>query len=217
MINKVLTLGCSFTYGEELDNKGTKAWPYLLAKTNNWIAINQGKGGGSNDRNVRLAFDAIDQKYDLIIVAWTVNSRFEVLHNNQFIDISPIYAEKIKLDWAEEYYKLHYDRLYFYKKWLMQVIMMQSYFKQCNQRYLFCNTFGMWSDLREEHFDSYMTQLNNLIVQVDGNNYVDWPRYGMTDWMGDCPKGPGGHPLELGHQRIAERINEHIRNLGWIS
>ena len=40
---------------------------------------------------------------------------------------------------------------------------------------------------------------------------------GMVEWMGDCPKGPGGHPLELGHQRIAKKINEHIRNLGWLS
>jgi hypothetical protein len=28
----------------------------------------------------------------------------------------------------------------------------------------------------------------------------------MLEWMGDCPKGPGGHPLELGHARIADAI-----------
>jgi len=216
MINKVLTLGCSFTYGAELDSR-QQAWPFLLSRMNNWTVHNQGKGGGSNDRTIRLAFDAIDQQYDLIIIAWTVNSRFEVLHEDKFIDISPNYAEKIKLTWAEDYYKLHYDRLHFYKKWLMQVIMMQSYFKQQGQRYLFCSTFGIWSDLREEHFARYMEQLDKLISQVDDTYYVDWPQYGMTDWMGDCPKGPGGHPLELGHQRIAEQINEHIRNFGWIS
>ena len=47
--------------------------------------------------------------------------------------------------------------------------------------------------------------------------WMDWQSEGMIEWMGDCPKGPGGHPLTLGHQRIANKINEHIRNLGWLS
>ena len=56
-----------------------------------------------------------------------------------------------------------------------------------------------------------------LSGQVDTEYCIDWPNGHMCEWMGNSPKGPGGHPLELGHQRIAERINEHIRNLGWIS
>jgi hypothetical protein len=95
--------------------------------------------------------------------------------------------------------------------------MLQSYFKQNNQRYLFLSTFGIWSDLREAHYDEYMLKLQYLVDQVDSACYIDWPKWGMVDWQGDCPRGPGGHPLELGHQRIAERINEHIRHLGWLS
>jgi hypothetical protein len=47
--------------------------------------------------------------------------------------------------------------------------------------------------------------------------WLGWPRSGFVEWMWDCPKGSGGHPLELGHQRIAEKINEHIKTIGWIS
>jgi lysophospholipase L1-like esterase len=225
MIKKVLTVGCSFTYGEELTMPQSDAWPALIAKANNWQVINRGKGGGSNDRNIRIVIDEIENNYDLIIVAWTTYDRFEINYTNNNgvakaidpVDISITMAEKINFKWALDYYTNHHDRFYSYQKWLRQIILLQSYLKQCNQKYIFCNTFGIWSDLRETSYKDFMPKLIELTKQVDGEYYVGWPEWGMLDWMGDCPKGPGGHPLELGHQRIAEHINEHIRNLGWVS
>jgi hypothetical protein len=214
---KVLALGCSFTYGEELTYPQADSWPAILARKNSWEINNQGKGGGSNDRSIRLAFENIDKGYDLIMVAWTVPDRFEVPYNNTLIDININSGEKRNLNWATEYYAKHYDRLYSYEKWLRNVIMLQSYLKSRCQRYLFCSTFGMWSDLGIDAYQEYSEKLNHLIRQVDREFYVDWPEWGMTDWMGNCAKGPGGHPLEAGHTSIAVRINEHIRYLGWIS
>ena len=222
---KVLTVGDSFTYGDELSNRIETAWPYLLAKQNVWQVTNLGKGGGSNDRNVRVVFEEIKNQYDLIIVAWTTYDRFEINRTNNNgqssrinpVDISITLAEKMKYKWALEYYLNHHDRFYSYQKWLREIILLQSYLKQLGQRYIFCSTFGIWSDLRETSFNDFMPKLDYLTGQVDSKFYVDWPQWGMTDWMGDCPTGPGGHPLELGHQRIAEKINEHIRHLGWVS
>jgi len=213
---KVLTVGCSFTAGEELPDPATQAWPALLAVTNNWSVTNLGKGGGSNDRNIRIVFEEVN-RYDLIVVAWTQPDRFEVPYDNDLLDINVNTARKRNIKWVDEYYSLHYDRLYSYKKWFRQIIMLQSYLKQLEKPYIFCSTFGMWSDLRQELYDEYSVKLVDLIMQVDPRYYVEWPRWGMIDWQGDCPKGPGGHPLELGHKRIAEKINEHIRNLGWLS
>jgi hypothetical protein len=214
---KVLTVGCSFTYGEELSHPGSDAWPAVLAGKNVWEVNNQGKGGGSNDRSVRVVFEEIDKGYDLIIVAWTVPDRFEVPFNDVLLDINVNSGIKRNLQWATEYYAKHYDRFYSYTKWLRNVIMLQSYLKSRNQKYIFVSTFGMWSDLRIEAYQEYSEKLDYLIKQVDKEFYVDWPQWGMTDWMGDCPKGPNGHPLQVGHQQIAIRINEHIRNLGWLS
>lgn len=213
MINRVLTVGCSFTFGAELQNPHADAWPIVLGCKNNWEVNNRGLGGASNDRSVRVVFDEIENNYDLIIVAWTVPDRFEVAYNNATIDINVNSGDRRKLPWVTEYYAKHYDRFYSYSKWLKQVILLQSYLKQRNQRYLFCSTFGMWSDLRSDSYEEYSVKLQSLISQVDAHNYVDWPQWGMTDWMGDCDKGPDGHPLESGHNHIAIRINDHIRNL----
>jgi len=214
---KILTVGCSFTSGAELRYPNTDAWPAVLASTNNWELNNRGKGGGSNDRSMRVVFEEIDKGYDLIVFAWTVPDRFEVASDNGPINIHANAGKVYNLPWVTEFYARHYDRLYSYTRWLRNAIMLQSYLKSRNQRYLFCSTFGMHSDLRTELYKEYSEKLNYLIEQVDKDYYVDWPEWGMTDWMGDCPKGPRDHPLELGHQRIAEKINEHIRNLGWLS
>lgn len=215
MIKSVLTVGCSFTYGDELPNRLESAWPYLLAKQNNWQINNLGKGGGSNDRSIRLIFDNIN-KYDLIIIAWTIHDRFEVSFNDELVDVNIGYAKKVNLEWVEEYYKHHYDRLYSYSSWFRQILMLQAYLEKMGQKYIMVNAFDIWGDLGKDLYEEYMTDLGYLAAQVDTTYYPGWPGEGMCKWMGDCPKGPGGHPLELGHQQIAERINEHIRHLGWL-
>jgi hypothetical protein len=225
MIKKVLTVGCSFTYGEELQYPHVSSWPALLGYQNKWKVANLGKGGGSNDRNIRIVFEEIKNNYDLIIVAWTTCNRFEINSTNNNgtstpitpIDMSINMAAKMQCGWALGYYANHHDRFYSYQKWLRQIVLLQSYLKQRNQKYIFCNTFGIWSDLNEVSYEDFMPKLSDLTDQIDSEYYVEWPKWGMLDWMGDCPKGPGGHPLELGHQRIAEKINEHIRHLGWVS
>lgn len=216
MIKNVLTVGCSFTYGDELSNRLDSAWPYLLAQQNDWAVTNLGKGGGSNDRSIRLIFDNIN-KYDLIILAWTIHDRFEVSYNNEPIDMNIGYAKKVNLNWVEEYYKHHYDRSYSYSSWFRQIILLQAYLEKINQRYIMINTFDIWGDLGKHTYEEYMNKFGYLTDQINSTYYPGWPEAGMCEWMGDCPKGPGGHPLELGHQRIAEKINEHIRHLGWIS
>ena len=62
---RLLAVGDSFTYGEELADRNF-AWPALLARSNNWSVDNFGKGGASNDRSIRVVFDEIENNYDLM-------------------------------------------------------------------------------------------------------------------------------------------------------
>jgi hypothetical protein len=210
---KILTLGDSFTFGVELQNPDKDAWPALLAEKNNWELKNQGVGGGSNDRIIRFAFEELPNTYDLIIVGWTAWDRFEVKHGDMTAWTS---ANRKLLDhwhWVRDYYKYAYDDYFAFCNYLRQIIMLQSYFKQNKQRYIFCNAF----DTPKAYLEQNKLEAIQLSGQVDTEYFIDWPNGHMCEWMGDCPKGPNGHPLESGHQRIAERINEYIRNLGWVS
>jgi hypothetical protein len=82
--------------------------------------------------------------------------------------------------------------------------MMAGYLKMRNLPFLFISTFDI-------------QRIDHSNVWNMPEEYLGWPTEGLVEWMGDCDKGPGGHPLEQGHIRIALKINEHIRNLGWVS
>jgi hypothetical protein len=210
---KILTIGDSFTFGDELRHPDKDAWPVILAEKNKWEVKNQGKGGGSNDRIIRIAFEEIANNYDLIIVGWTTWDRFEVKPGDITAWISANRVLSDNWHWVRDYYKYAYDDYFAFCNYLRQIIMLQSYFKQNNQKYIFCNAFNT----PKEYLEQNKLEAIQLSSQVDLTYFIDWPNGHMCEWMGDCPKGPDGHPLELGHQRIADKINEHIRHLGWIS
>jgi hypothetical protein len=222
---KLLALGDSFTYGSEMLAPGKNAYPALLAKWNNWELTNLALGGASNDRNIRLLFENIDNGYDIILIGWTYPDRMEISKVNNLgytdfintLDLSPNLATKMNLNWALEYYAKHYDRLLNYKKHLTEVLMVQTYLKMREQKYIFCNVTGLQSDLSDYSYNIFTNKLQYLIKQIDSKYYLNWPQEGITEWVYGTPLAPGGHPLELGHQRVAEKINEHIRNFGWVS
>ena len=201
----ILTVGDSFTYGEELPNP-LRAWPYLL----NQPVKNMGKCGGSNDMICRVTVEETARnKFDMVIVGWSDPGRLEVWYDRQILDVN--HHGRRGIPWVEDYYKYSYNKKFSYRKWFTQILSLQGYLKSIDQRYLFCNVAGATGT-----YDEYQNIYKYLWDKIDAKYYVGWPNFGMLDWQGDCPKAPGGHPLELGHERIAEKINEHIRNLGWL-
>jgi lysophospholipase L1-like esterase len=222
---KILAIGDSFTYGSELPdattvvNEGPKllytqpsksAWPTLLANLLNGSVTNLGLPGSGNDRIFKLAIDkTINNSYDLVICAWSYPSRLDVIYDNVEIGITPNstwFFRYKELVWAKDYYKFIHNNKVAYLNTFTKIIALQSYFKVNNQRYIFLNVEPWVSKLVPSH----------LANAIDADYYIGWPNLGMVDWMGDAPKGTGGHPLELGHERIANKIYEHIGNLSWL-
>ena len=214
----ILTIGDSFTFGEELSNRLDQAWPYLLGRDLNLPVTNLAQGGASNDYIFRTSIEhTVENKYQLVIVQWSDPSRMEVWYKNGPISVTAHsnWRNIVELSWMQDYYKYSYNDLFRYRTWYSHVIALQEYFKNKQQRYLFCNLAGLQGYYGDD--DGYYNDLKHLWDNVNEEYYVGWPIDGFLEFQGDCPKGPGGHPLELGHQRIADKIYEHIRYLGWVS
>lgn len=209
----ILTLGDSFTYGEELADRLDTAWPYLIAKKQNLPVLNLGHGGGSNDMIVRTAVEqTAQQKFELVIVGWADTSRLEVWDYGTNTPVCINHHGRRQIPWVPDYYKYNYNKTFGFRKWFTQILLLQEYFKSISQPYLFVNVAGL-----QGHYEEYQKEFGYIWDKYDQSNYLGWPIDGMLEWQGDCPRGPGGHPLELGHQRIAEKINDYIGHISRVS
>lgn len=214
---KLTTIGDSFTYGDELADPSATSWPSLVSQAQNAELNNLGIPGRGNTRMIRAAVENIDY-YDAIIIAWSHFDRIEVADEIDIYDTWPGRINvpgKYQYPWRAnitDYYSRHHNDDYLYRQYLLNIVLVQSYLKLNNKSYLMFDVFGNHQDARR--FD---VKNKDLVDQIDIQYFVGWPNEAMVDWMGDCPKGPRGHPLELGHQRTAEHINEYIRNIGWLS
>lgn len=189
----ILVNGDSFTTGEE----STISWPSLIPNT-----INIAQGGASNDYICRTTVSYIENRtniVDAVIIAWTSPNRIEIGSKHLTPTSQRKYGNivnEVYNDWSDWWSE---------NKFISQVKMMAAYLRMNNIPFLFISTF----DIQQRDYSN----VYNMPTE-----YLGWEeREGIVEWMGDCPKGVGGHPLEQGHIKIALKINEHIGNLGWFS
>jgi hypothetical protein len=209
---RLLTVGDSFTYGEELTNLAA-AWPNLVATVMGYELTNLAEPGIGNTRMIRHCVEQIDN-YDIAIIAWSHYARTEFADEWGIFDIWPgsrglSFTDKISyrkelIDYTTKY---HNDE-YLYTQHLINIILLQTFLKANNKKYIMLDAFG----------NTTARSLNlTMHNKVDSTNYIGWPNESMMEWTYRCPTGPRGHFLEQGHQRVADKIYEHIGNLGWVS
>jgi hypothetical protein len=209
---KLLTVGDSFTYGEELADL-TSAWPFLLGKKINYKVTNLALPSKSNSYMVRTVVENVSD-HDLIIIAWSHFARSEYGDEHGIYDIWPgnqgalftgeLSYRKSLIDYISRYH----DDKYLYTQYLLNIILLQSFLKEHNKKYVMIDAFG----------NTKVRNLNKSLVSLINSDYfLGWPQESMMEWTYGTAQGPNGHFLEQGHEIVAGKIYEHIRHLGWIS
>jgi hypothetical protein len=221
MIKNILTVGDSFTYGEELEDI-LDAYPYQLSRLmgNNTKVNNLSKPGSGNRRMVRTIIEFISHKnpVDLVIVGWSSPGRLEFADASGPFDIWPGYMGNMfhasgqlwRLDLLE-YINEHHNTSWIYQQHLLDTIMLQEFLKRTGIKYIMLRTVG-----NEYYHNSHYLQYDHLTKLIDQTNYLGWPSEGMAEWTQGCKKGPNGHFLKNGHTQVTNKLYEHIRNLGWL-
>lgn len=205
------TFGCSFTYGEELPDPSTQAWPVLVSEKLGYKIQNYGKRGVGNNYLIKKAMTkTTEYNPDLVIVSWTSCSRQEFADEWGAYDIAPGWFrrfEKYKKHRLElaKYLTAYHDEQYQYRQWLRSVILLQDFFKLRNINYRFVSAFD-----NQTLNAKYSHTSKEYINLIDTDKFIGWPSENMVEWTqkegNSLPKGPGGHPLEEGHKRIADII-----------
>lgn len=209
---KLLTVGDSFTYGEELDDL-SRAWPVLLSDNLGYTLTNLAVPGGGNTQMIRKVIENF-QNYDLIIIAWSHYARQEFADNNGIYDIWPgcnksFYNTQPHRKYLIDYISKHSSDDYYFHQHIINILMLQNFLDQQKKKYLMLESFS-------DHHADMLKKSDPLVNLIELSKYIEWPTT-MMEWTWGCPQGPGGHFLEEGHQRVADKIYEHIRNLSWIS
>ena len=217
---KLLAIGDSFTYGDELADHNL-AWPYLLGKHLGYEVTNLGKPGKSNTYIVRQSIEHAHE-YDLIVIAWSHFARIEFADDHGLYELWPGNRGNLfnnKLGYRKdllEYINRHHSDQYLYSQYLINIILLQSYLKQINKKYIMLDSFNE-SYNKDLPKDKLRKLAKHLIDKVDQINYLGWPNETMQEWTYGTSQGPYGHFLEQGHEIVANKIYEYIRHLGWVS
>jgi lysophospholipase L1-like esterase len=216
----ILTVGDSFTYGEELDDL-YNAWPYKLGnRIRNSSVVNLGEPAASNDKILRKTIEyVLVNNVDLVVIGWSNLGRSEFADEFGYYDVWPGYSGNLFLNdgslWRKElvdYVSKYHCSKAIHKKFLQTVLLLQGFLDSRKIKYVMCNIVQN-EYYKKTHFDG----LEDYNEQINRERFLGFNEAGMCEWAHGCKKGPGGHFLEDGHQIIADKINEHIRNLGWLS
>jgi hypothetical protein len=232
--------GDSYTYGSELPDPATQAWPMLLAKKLNADLVCDAQNGGSNYRTLYQTMKSTCDDYDFTIVAWSTPSRFTFYNaeNNHGIDFNPklsntMYSkESYYKEWGETLYKHWYNELYAFKIWLQQIIQLQTVLKAKDRPYLMLTTYqnnlDKWLAPRDKFIESIKDLVNFEIMddqqlyaeheeiqyylsQIDTTKFYQWSSFFIIDLCKQFPCAPRGlHFLEEGHQHMADSLFQHL-------
>jgi hypothetical protein len=208
-------IGDSFTYGEELPSQDL-AWPALLSNKLNVPVINKGRKATGNTRITKRTIDAVIAKASGIVIGWSDCCRREFADEFGIFDLwagrnTSLFQDNIAYRKDIVKYMTVYDTPeYYYTDWLRKIILVQSFVKSHK---IPCSMFIAVGS----HFlhKQYKNKHSDLINMIDQSMFIDNMYTSVAEWTWGTPNGPNGHPLEQGHEIIANKIYEHIRNQCW--
>ena len=214
MHEKSVSLGCSFTYGDELENH-FDAWPFLVATHFGWSHNQLARSGSGNDRVMRGIVKTINRDYDYYLIGWTHYARTEYADQEGVFDIWPAQQSKSFVEPHRQelckYFSRHHDIKYLYRKYLQNILYAQALLEKNNKKYVMVDAFANHQMRIAGTHMPFRDSESDISNQINIQHYLGWSdSTSMVEWAYDTPQGVKGHPLEEGHRKIADKIIKHI-------
>ena len=196
--------GCSFTYGSELKDPENTRWSKLICNQLNANEFNFAKAGSSNEEIFKNTFEqSTNQKFDFFVVQITSYIRFSLVLNKKIISISPTqkpfglehneYNLIAKLAFSN-YQETDNNVWHELTRW--KLLCLHHYLNNINMNHMFV-------------FMSDMERLKIMNDTLTPNSFKELCcNISLLEYTSHCglPVGPNRHPLEKGHEGIANDI-----------
>lgn len=197
---RLVTFGCSFTYGSALEDTyefkpgpSIYAWPNIAAKELNFECINKGIPGAGNKEILHYIqhFDFLDD--DIVCVLWTYLDRWCVIKEDSIDNFLARRKDRAN----QYYYQFLHDK---HDLWL-------DSFTRINFAKLFLDK----KSIKNLHFVMH----NTILEKVPTWSKVNFENMFMDEYRFKHPLGlDDAHPGEAAHQEfgleVAKRINSFI-------
>jgi lysophospholipase L1-like esterase len=211
---KLVTFGCSWTYGDELDDRHNDVWGALIAKELGIEFDNQGYPGASLT-SMRHGFVSYikDKKYNprtLMMFGLTSPSRQSWYNNRRpKDDYHPYWMshnDSTKMiDDEYNYSELWQATL---KTFVTQTECRQFVIRNFNQSVMLFDGVSKTHGIPTIQFNMFDEVLDGVKPPT-----LFMPEYNLGEYLDDTKEDvwkPGGHPNERGHELIAQKLLEHI-------
>ena len=202
----ILFDGCSYTYGDELENPEKEAFPHLVARmglvgnTECREYVSLGECGKSNDGITRTTIKYCEKnKVDIAVIQFTIYSRREIYRNdkNKWKFISCQYDDNI----SDAYYKIIQNKSDDLANFHKNKFILENYFKNNKIKYYFMgiqNPKFVLGAKKSEWYDMIDKEPVTWFRDVMGRRRTHRHHY------------LSGHPSKSGHKVLAEHICENI-------
>ena len=221
--------GCSYTFGDELDDKFNKRFSKLVSDHYECSHFNMAECGYSNDAIVRKSIKYLESnKPDVVVIQFTVISRVEYFTNRGQIQNWAVQYPRANRGNTNvnRYYISVYNKILGCENFWKNVFLFDSYCKSRGIKYV---------SLVADHFDPVLRRPEKHYHIINGfgdhNNIGYWktlcdgihPFFLHYNLLGDVRDSSswsnythgknGGHPTVKGHQLIAEKVIDLIDHI----
>lgn len=190
---RLVTFGCSFTYGDSLNNPNRESWPVLLSKMIGKKSVNKAIPGASNLEILNSILSFKFRATDSVIIGWTYCNR-DIIFNGILPNtkIGPWLDQEIFENWV----KVHtaYDSRV---RSGIYIHHANSYLKSLGIKTL--NTWAPPVILLNYFTDSFSKDRN--LPKLIGNIKLHKGILNMDDYAND-----NQHPGPISHRNAAEKF-----------
>lgn len=218
----ILFDGCSWTWGDELEDKETYRFSQLLSEMTNRDHVNLGQPGKSNNGILRTTLEYCERNpVDIAVIQFTSTSRTEIRiprkDNYMYLSIGSVLKNGFSKDLSKKYYEnIHNDNeemSNFHKN----KFLLEYYFKSKNIPYYFVNINKNHHKLKVIKKDVVRSSWYYMMDKEPTQSLVELlgvrnKKYYCQGRHKDSDKLSRGHPNILGHKVIAEYIYENFLN-----
>ena len=106
-MTRLVTFGCSLTYGQYLDDRDTQSWPAQLAKILSVDVINISEPGASNKKILYNILDFDFQPDDICVIVWTNPYRWVLYTEDEEINLGAWQNTPRALAFVEHFWDEH--------------------------------------------------------------------------------------------------------------